>query len=83
MRRRSLIVLVLLLLLAACNTPPNTPALSDTPTPTNPSVLDTAGWLLVETGGDRNRALDLLRRAARQAPANRTIAAHLATAEKG
>ena len=42
MRRRSLIVLVLLLLLAACNTPPNTPALSDTPTPTNPSVLDTA-----------------------------------------
>ena len=46
-------------------------------------MMDTAGWLLVESGGDRNRALDLLRGASRKAPGNRTIAAHLAAAEKG
>lgn len=51
--------------------------------PNNPSVMDTAGWLLVETGGDRNRALDLLRAAARSAPGNSMIAGHLAAAEKG
>lgn len=51
--------------------------------PDNPSVMDTAGWLLAKTGGDRNHALDLLREAARRAPANRTIASHLAEAEKG
>ena len=51
--------------------------------PDNPSVMDTVGWLLVETGGDRSRALDLLRAAARKAPGNTTIRAHLAQAEKG
>ncbi len=51
--------------------------------PENPSVMDTAGWLLVETGGDRSRALDLLRAAARKAPDNATILAHLRSAEKG
>ena len=51
--------------------------------PNNPSVMDTAGWLLVETGGDRSRALDLLRAAARKAPDNTTIRAHLDAAEKG
>jgi len=45
--------------------------------------MDTAGWLLVETGGDRNRALDLLRAAARKAPGNAAIAGHLAEAQKG
>ncbi|HUQ13184.1 MAG TPA: tetratricopeptide repeat protein [Novosphingobium sp.] len=49
--------------------------------PDNPSVMDTAGWLLVETGGDRNRALDLLRAAARKAPGNATIRGHLQAAE--
>ena len=51
--------------------------------PGNPSVMDTVGWLLVETGGDRSRALDLLRAAARKAPANPTIREHLAEVEKG
>ena len=51
--------------------------------PSDASVMDTAGWLLVASGGDRNRALDLLRAAARKAPGNATIAAHLAAAEKG
>ena len=51
--------------------------------PDNPSVMDTAGWLLVETGGDRNRALDLLRGAARKAPGNATIRKHLAAAQTG
>jgi tetratricopeptide (TPR) repeat protein len=49
--------------------------------PDNPSVMDTAGWLLVETGGDRNRALDLLRAAAKKAPGNATIRAHLEAAQ--
>lgn len=51
--------------------------------PQNPSVMDTAAWLLIETGGDRARALDLLRAAAARAPANATIRAHLAAAECG
>ena len=48
--------------------------------PNNASVMDTAGWLLLATGGDRNRALVLLREAARKAPGNGTIRAHLAQA---
>ena len=51
--------------------------------PGNPSVMDTVAWLLVETGGDRSRALDLLRAVARKAPANPTIREHLAEVEKG
>lgn len=50
--------------------------------PGNPSVMDTAGWLLVQTGGDKPRALQLLRAAAQKAPGNATIAAHLAAAER-
>lgn len=49
--------------------------------PGNPSVMDTVGWLLVETGGDRSRALDLLGEAARKAPDNATIRTHLAEAK--
>ena len=48
--------------------------------PDNGSVLDTAGWIEFKTGGDRARALDLLRRAAEKSPANPTIRAHLAEA---
>ena len=51
--------------------------------PGNPSVMDTAAWLLIETGGDRARAVSLLRQAAAKAPANATIRAHLAAAERG
>ena len=51
--------------------------------PENPSVMDTAGWLLVATSGDRSRALDLLRAAARKAPNNAAIRDHLVSAEKG
>jgi tetratricopeptide (TPR) repeat protein len=49
--------------------------------PENPSVLDTAGWLMVETGADRQQGLALLRKAARLAPDNAAIARHLAAAE--
>ena len=51
--------------------------------PDHPSVLDTAGWLLVQTDRDRSRGLELLERAARLAPGNATIAEHLATARRG
>jgi tetratricopeptide (TPR) repeat protein len=51
--------------------------------PTNASVLDTLGWLLVESGKDRSRGLTLLRQAAAKAPGNATIAGHLRSAEKG
>ncbi|MEO0033155.1 MAG: hypothetical protein RIS94_2913, partial [Pseudomonadota bacterium] len=50
--------------------------------PENPSVMDTLGWLLVETGGDKGRARQLLRAAAAKAPQNATIRQHLAQAEK-
>lgn len=48
--------------------------------PDNASVLDTAGWLLVDSGSDRARGLSLLQEAARLDPANRTIASHLESA---
>ncbi len=51
--------------------------------PDNPSVLDTAGWLMVETDGDREAAIRLLEKAARLAPNNRTIAEHLRRARAG
>lgn len=51
--------------------------------PSNPSVMDTAGWLMIQTGADRARALTLLREAAHKAPGNATIRAHLAAAERG
>lgn len=51
--------------------------------PDNPSVMDTTGWLLHQSGKDGQRALALLREAARKAPGNATIARHLAEAEQG
>lgn len=51
--------------------------------PDNPSVMDTAGWLLHQSGKDRRRALALLREAARKAPGNATIARHLKEIEQG
>ena len=47
--------------------------------PTNPAVLDTLGWLLVEMG-ETSRGVDILRRAARLAPSDDEIRLHLATA---
>ena len=44
--------------------------------------MDTVGQLLIETHGDRGRALSLLRRAAQAAPQNTAIRDHLALAEK-
>ena len=51
--------------------------------PDNPSVMDTTGWLLHQSGKDRQRALLLIRQAARKAPDNATIAGHLAKIEEG
>lgn len=51
--------------------------------PDNPSVMDTTGWLLHRAGKDRQRALALLREAARKSPGNATIVKHLAEAEQG
>jgi len=51
--------------------------------PQNPSVMDTVGWLLVQTGGDKARALQLLRAASAKAPDNATIRQHLQAAERG
>ena len=51
--------------------------------PADPSVMDTLGWLLIETGGDKARALQLLKTAAAKAPQNETIRRHLAEAQKG
>lgn len=48
--------------------------------PDNPSVMDTAAWLMLENGKDRARAVALLKAAAARAPANQTIRKHLADA---
>lgn len=50
--------------------------------PDNPSVLDTAGWVMFKTGKDKVEARRLLRRAAELAPGNPAIRAHLAEAER-
>jgi tetratricopeptide (TPR) repeat protein len=50
--------------------------------PGNPSVMDTAGWLMVETGADRSRGIALLSAAADKAPGNPTIRAHLRRAQE-
>ncbi len=51
--------------------------------PEDPSVMDTLGWLLHQSGANKGRSLDLLRRAAQKAPENATIRAHLAEAQRG
>lgn len=51
--------------------------------PGNPSVMDTLGWVLVQSGKDKARGLKLLRDAAAKAPANATIREHLSRAEQG
>jgi tetratricopeptide (TPR) repeat protein len=50
--------------------------------PNNPTVMDTAGWLLVQTGKDRDRGVTLLRAASAGAPGNITIRQHLAAAQQ-
>ncbi len=50
--------------------------------PDNPSVLDTLGWVRFKSGRDLDEAKRLLRLAAKKAPANVAIAAHLAEAER-
>ncbi len=47
--------------------------------PDHPSILDTAGWLLVQSGS-RQRGTEMLRRAARLDPDNTAIARHLSEA---
>ena len=51
--------------------------------PDDPSIMDTAGWLMVRTGQDRARGLALLREAARLAPADKAIAEHVRQARRG
>jgi len=48
--------------------------------PGNPSVMDTAGWLLVRTGKDKARGLALLQQASAKSPTNVTIRNHLGSA---
>jgi cellulose synthase operon protein C len=50
--------------------------------PNNPATADTLGWLLYRSG-DRVAGLGLLERAARGAPTDSEIAAHLAAARRG
>ena len=50
--------------------------------PDHPAVLDTAGWLLVESGRDRSRGITMLEKASRLAPDNAAIARRLAKAQK-
>ncbi len=50
--------------------------------PGNASVMDTLGWLLVQSGEDRVEGLRLLQDAARKAPDNATIREHLRQAER-
>ncbi|WP_271077792.1 tetratricopeptide repeat protein [Aurantiacibacter sp. MUD61] len=51
--------------------------------PEHPSIMDTLGWLLVESGEDRSRGLLLLERAAQLDPDNPTINRHLSEARGG
>jgi cytochrome c-type biogenesis protein CcmH/NrfG len=43
----------------------------------NASVVDSYGWVMLKTGGDRVRAVKLLQDAAALAPQNRLIQSHL------
>ncbi len=49
--------------------------------PDHPAVLDTAGWLMVQSGEDRKRGLELLEKASRLDPDNVAIAGRLARAK--
>ena len=49
-------------------------------TPRDPAVIDTLGWIVLKTGGDRVEALRLLQAAADGAPGNLEIRWHLANA---
>ena len=51
--------------------------------PGNASIQDSYGWIVYRSGGDRALALQMLTGAARAAPDNRTIAAHLAEVRGG
>jgi tetratricopeptide (TPR) repeat protein len=51
--------------------------------PDHASIMDTAGWLLVETGRDRKRGVELLRKASQLEPDNTGIANRLAAARRG
>lgn len=51
--------------------------------PEDASILDTNGWVLLKTGGNREEALRLLAQAAQKSPDNATIARHLAEARAG
>lgn len=48
----------------------------------NASIMDTVGMLLLQTGGDRDEAVAILRRANKLAPGNRNIAERLKQAER-
>lgn len=51
--------------------------------PGNASVMDTLGWLLVQSGADRAQGIKLLQEAARKAPDNAGIKEHLRQAGQG
>ena len=49
--------------------------------PDDAFIMDTLGWVLHKTGGDKGEALALIRKAAAKAPGNREIREHLAAAQ--
>ncbi|GMN02129.1 tetratricopeptide repeat protein [Erythrobacter sp. MTPC3] len=49
--------------------------------PDHPAILDTAGWLLVDTGKDKARGLAMLQKASELAPQNTAIARRLRIAK--
>lgn len=51
--------------------------------PDHPAILDTAGWILVESGKDRARGITMLEKAAKLDPDNAAIARRLAQAKRG
>ena len=51
--------------------------------PDHPAILDTAGWILVQTGSDRARGIEMLERASKLDPDNSGIARRLARAKRG
>jgi tetratricopeptide (TPR) repeat protein len=51
--------------------------------PRNPATTDTQGWLLFKSGRNRAQGLALLQLAARGAPSDADIRAHLGNAKKG